>query len=280
MSRLINETTNYTKEAQGGVVTHAVAGGATPAQRTGMFPRGGLSGADPKDELMREKMEFLTAAAGNNQPAMTPMGLVTASDSDFEWLQRKRDTEAMANLDQWVGTNFHTGDVATRKWLQETYPEYYESRERLMVDRAKFALRVKLLLLRGPKTQKDLVLQWGLQTGRIKLDRDWDRIGPDGSRPFTAADEQNRFGKGLFSPSRYLSDHERNTNAAFGTAGGAGGVAAGGQNPFMPGGPGQNDGQVPGFFPNGQAVPGVPVNGIAPPRYPGFLTTVIANAYN
>ena len=271
MSRLITEATNYTKQAQSGVVTHDIQQGATPAQRTGIFPRGGLSAAEPKDELMKEKMEFLRTAQAAGRPAVTELGLVTATDSDFQWLQRKRETEAMANLDQWVGTNFHTGDVATRKWLQETYPEYYESRERLMVDRAKFALRVKLLLLRGPKTQKDLVLQWGLQTGRIKLDRDWDRIGPDGTRPFNAADEQDRFGKGLFSPSRYLSDDERIGNAYFGNGMNPGDNGA--QNPFMPAGTGQSDGQIPSFYPNGAAVPNAN-------RYPGFLNTVIANAYN
>jgi hypothetical protein len=120
-TRLLNKTRAYTKEAQDGVYTSGqAAAGPSPAQTTRQFPRGGLNADDPRDELMKEKMEFI--AGGQGQPGMTPFGEVIATDADFQWLQRKRDTEALANLDSWVGSNFHTGDVTTRKWLQEVYP--------------------------------------------------------------------------------------------------------------------------------------------------------------
>lgn len=50
--------------------------------------------------------------------------------------------------------------LQTRCFSEFFSQEYYEARERLMIDRAKFALRVKLLKLRGPKNHKDLILQW------------------------------------------------------------------------------------------------------------------------
>jgi len=143
--------------------------------------------------------------------------------------------------------------------FSEVYPDYYEVREREIMDRAKFALRVKLLLLRGPKNHKDLILLWGLQTGQIELDRDWDKIGPS-SNVITPSVEQTRFKNGLFNPLRYRSDSERLSAqsgatsygnpfapATQGPAGGQGATGAG--RPFMGGGvPGNN--RYPSFLTN------------------------------
>jgi hypothetical protein len=204
MSQLISTAKHYTEQAQDGIMTHDIEEGSSSAQRTGAFPRGGLMNTSADDERMKEKLEFVKRSGGTG---MTEFGQVYATDKDFEWLKKKRETEAFANLDAWIGKNFHTPSVSQRKWLQETFPEYYESRERLMVSRAKLALRINLLLLRGPKNHKDLVLQWGLATGRIKLDRNWNVVGAhEDAKGFNNAEEQKRFANGLFSPMRYLSD--------------------------------------------------------------------------
>ena len=265
MSRLVKANKAVTLEAQDGVYTHDVARGAQPAQTTASFPRGGLTSHSSRDEIIKEKYELMQAAGGPS----TALGQVVATDADFEWLQKKRETEAEANLDQWIGSNFHTADVVKRKWLQETYPKYYEDRERLMIDRAKLALRIKLLKLRGPKNQKDLILQWGLQTGRIQLDRNWDVIGAY-AEPGTVdqATEQQRFRNGLFSPWRYKSDAERISNANTKTGFN--------DNPFKPQTMGPADGQAPNPFATGNAV----TNGKgAQGRYPEFLNSVIKQAY-
>lgn len=253
-SRLISQATNATYEAQGGVVTHAISDKPNGANITGAYPRGGLSARDPRDERMAEKMQFVEAGKqAGGVGGQTKLGLVTATDSDFEWLAKKRETEAAANFDAWVGSNFHTNDVVKRKWLQEVYPDYYEAREQLMIDRAKFALRVHLLKLRGVANEKDLVLAWGLQTGRVKLDDGWDKIGY--TPGFDATVSQNRFKDGLFSVKRFLSDSERATNASRT------------DNPFG----GQNAQPNNTFF--GKSVDD---NG----RYPQFLTDVVQNYVN
>lgn len=207
MSRIINQTQAATKALQSGVLTHGVAPAGSTAQVTGAFPRKGFSQESSRDEMMRMKTQMIADYGG----AQTPFGLVTASDADFQRLQQLRESEQLANMDAWVGQNFHTNDVTTRKWLQEVYPQYYDAREREMIDRAKMALRINLLLLRGPKNEKDLILQWGLATGQIQLDRNWNIIGahlPAGQAP-VPNEEQGRFAKGLFSPKRYLLDSER-----------------------------------------------------------------------
>lgn len=251
MTNILNQTDAFTRAAQSGIfTTDNTKQGPSAGQVTQQFPRGGLGAGTPQDELMREKMEMIKKYGANT--GMTPFGQVTATDKDFEYLRKKRDTEAAANLDAWISENFHTGDVTMRRFLQQVYPQYYEEREKLMLDRAKLALRIKLLLMRGPKGPKDLVLIWGLQTGHIKLDRDWDKIGPSSESPEMGGEfgELNRFKNGLMNPRRYLADSEREKNQ----------VANG--NPFAPKGTGQGASQTPAQFVG--AVPSLD-------RFPSFL---------
>jgi hypothetical protein len=254
--RLVTKTGEMSDKLEAGMTTHAAAGNGGPVP-SGSFPRKGFEARDARDEIISEKMQFIQ---GNN--GMSPFGLVTASDQDFKWLQKKRETEAAANFDAWAGQNFHSDDPAVRKWHQEINPSYYEERERLMVERAKMALRIKLLKLRGPKTEEDLVTIWGLQTGRIKLDDDWDRIGPYEGKPSDhnkqgQLSSQQRFANGLFSPKRYLSQGDRAR------------AASRADNPFAP-----SDLGVGAFQQDSVKFPGYVVPDIG--RYPAFLQTSVA----
>ncbi len=264
MRNLAATAAKYDKEARSGVYTHALRSDSQDPRvggnMTKSYPRRGLEGADPRDEMMRVKMELIKEG---KVTGMTKFGQVTVTEADLQWLQKKRDQEAKFNFDRWVGENFHTNDVVGRAWLQKTYPEYYDEREQVMIDRAKFALRVNLLQLRGPKNQKDLVLYWGLQQGLVKLDRDWDRIGAGiGSNvsPQAIAAEQTRFRNGLMNPWKYKSDSERISNQSAG------------DNPFQPTGSfirqmAPDQGGVPGGF--GINVPDTK-------RYPNFLDSVLS----
>ena len=262
-SRIVSENVRTTKDAESGIYTHKADASAS-AVATGSFPRGGLQARDPRDELVSEKAQMMDAATG-----MTKFGQVQATDADFKWLQKKREADQLANFDAWAGENFHKNDPATRKWHQEINPEYYESRERLMVDRAKLALRIKLMKLRGPKNEKDLMLWWALQTGRVQLDRDWDVIGPfsdDNQRKFDTTKEQERFKGGLFNIRRYPTKGER-TAAASGNSAYKDDVG----NPFQTANPG---------FGGSQTNPGSPFPGWEPDvgasRYPGFVQNSLA----
>lgn len=251
--KIVSKTTDMSEKLEAGFTTHA-APDKKGAVATGSFPRKGLEARDPRDELMAEKMQFIEGKQG-----MSPFGLVTASDSDFRWAQKKRETEALANFDAWAGANFHSTDPALRKWHQEINPSYYEERERVMVERAKMALRIKLLKLRGPKTEEDLITIWGLQTGRIKLDDDWDRIGPfeETGSAHDHSKQAERFRNGLFNFRRYLAGSERKANAENAT------------NPFAP----TNYDSIGSFQPDtakfyGDVVPETN-------RYPEFLKNVV-----
>ncbi len=206
---------------------------------------------------MKEKAELLAKYPSG----VTPFGQVQLSEQDLHVLQQKRETEAYANFDAWAGDNFHKNDVATRKWFQEVLPEYYDAREREMVDRAKLALRIQLIKMRGPKNHKDLVIIWGLETGQIQLDRNWNVIGwhKEGGEDIGLSAEQKRFGKGLFSIGRYKTDNERKGNADSY------------DNPFKPTSYAANSGQMPAPFPG---------TAVTTPRFPAFLDSVINNISN
>jgi hypothetical protein len=200
---------DYTRRGRGGTQTHQAedTDDQHAAHITTSAPRD-LSGNDARrDERMRNVASML------NADGTSPFGVVTADAAQIAaWQERKREKAELANFDAWVGKNFHKNDPMARKFLQETYPEYYEAREKLAVERAKFALRVFLLKLRGPKNQKDLILLWGLQTGRVRLDDGWDRIGytfPKKDQAAAQLEQQNRFMKNLFGPYKYETGKSR-----------------------------------------------------------------------
>lgn len=217
MSRLARQAAEYDKAARSGIYTGTVPTSSARDPRVGgnmtmAYPRRGFEAFDNRDELMRVKMDLIK---DGKTTGMTPLGLVTVTPQDLEWLQKKQEVEAKFNFDRWIGENFNTNDVVTRQWLQQIYPEYHDAREQAMTDRAKFALRIHLLMMRGPKDHRDLVLYWALQQGLVKLDRDWDKIGAGKvGDEVDMPGEQKRFRKGLMTPWTYKSDAERISNAS------------------------------------------------------------------
>lgn len=224
MASLSAKMRDYTRTAHGGVTTFAqddIKRNDDPAQSTASYPRAGLTSRTPEaDQRLKTKMQFV------DDDGDSPFGQVMATDADFALVEQKRNLAEEARFDSWVGTNFHQGDVAKRKWLQETMPEFYESREAVIMQRAKFAARVALLKLRGPQNEKDLILLWGLQTGRIKLQPGWNVIGYTDGGDTDALN--TRFMEGVFGPMRYRNagqrqeDSENPTNPFRETDGGGG----------------------------------------------------------
>lgn len=205
--RILDVAEQQTKGFRSGIYTGAVSDKPREGNVTAEFPIK-LDASDPRDELMRMKQQFLEQAGPG---ASTKFGVLHAEDADFEWLKKKKATEIVANFQHWVTQNFHTNDVVKRKWLQEIFPEYYDEREKEMLQKTKLAMRIKLILMRGPKNEKDLVLMFAIAKGLVKLDRDWDRVGPS-MNTVDPGEEQKRFRANLLNPARYLTDPQRRVN--------------------------------------------------------------------
>lgn len=197
-----------TRRAAGGVTTHGAPVNASVAQSTSSFPRAGLASKTPEgDQRLATKMQF-------TKDGMSPFGQVMATDADFRLIEQKRKLEEEAQYDKWLGENFHKGDVAARKWLQDTVPEYYEVREREIDERADFAATVAKLKLRGPRNTKEMILLYGLMEGKIKLDPGWNVIGyVDQEAVDDAGVRKNRFTEKLAGPFRWTTPAERETRA-------------------------------------------------------------------
>lgn len=206
-------------DMRGGIYTHQVRQtpglGVGTGQVTAAFPRGGLGAADPRDEIVRMKLEMLQKSGGTG---MTELGQVQLTDEDLKYLMNKRATEGEANFDAWLGSNFHTDSVTIRQWLQRIYPKFYDDRESVMINKAKTALRINRILDKGPQDEEDLILQFGLQTGLIKLESDWNVIGSNSmTQTVTMDKQQKRFQARLMAPRRYKTEEQRakGANASF-----------------------------------------------------------------
>ncbi|MGB0548753.1 MAG: hypothetical protein ACPGR8_06425 [Limisphaerales bacterium] len=194
--KLAGTAQQATEALEPGVVTSApdtktnVQGGAIAGQFQRKFQT-----RSARDDMVRMKQQLM------NADGTSPFGTVEASDADFRWMADKAKAAEAANFDAWFGQHFDLNDLASRQWAQEVNPEYYKERERLILDKAKMAARIRTIQLRGPQSEEDLMLMWALNSGRVKLDNDWDRIGPVVTTPgqYNRAQQRDTFKRGLFS---------------------------------------------------------------------------------
>lgn len=101
-------------------------------------------------------------------------------------------------------------------WVQFITPfvlEFYASREREMMAKAKEAMSLKMIQLRGPQSKEDMYKLWLINTGRVVLPEDWDRIGAAPQQPDTK-EQQNLFREGLIRIPKFLPSANRGQNAA------------------------------------------------------------------
>jgi hypothetical protein len=168
-SELNERTAQVVRTADADTRTSA-SGGAGAKQ----FGRRFDAGNKTWEQRTAIKQAIKTDPQGN-----TPFGQLQFSDKDAEALLKYEQAAREAAFDSYFAQNFHVNDLATRRLAQDLYPEWYEQRERAMIDRAKAAIIIKNIMLRGPKDEKELQIVYGLQSGDIKLGKDWDRIGGD-----------------------------------------------------------------------------------------------------
>lgn len=180
-AQIEKEADKVTRETEPGLRTAAgddnmatVSGGAVATP----FPRKFESGNDQWERETRVKQALVTDPA----TAMTPFGQLEFSDRDAKALLNYEQSAQEAAFDSWFAQNFNKNDLATRRIAAQLNPSFYKVREKEMVDHAKQALRIKLLMLRGPADEEDLQLLFGLQTGLIRLGEDWDVIGAKGMK--------------------------------------------------------------------------------------------------
>lgn len=209
---LAREAQRFSEKMRDGNITGAAAD--DPTQPQGGAVRGQLqrkfTAYDRMDDEMNTKLQLM-----DNQ-GMTPFGQVYYDERVGKWLQRKAAAAEVANLDTWFNKEFNKNDLASRQLAQELYPDFYKSRERELLDRMQEVYNLKMIQLRGPQSKEDLYKLWLLNTGRVVLPADWDRIGADPTAKMSSGEraDWNKpvFGKGLVRMPLFQTAPQRTRN--------------------------------------------------------------------
>jgi len=202
---LARQGRKITEQMRDGIITGrpndvGVQGGAQAAQLPARF-----TAYQTRDDIIQLKQQMM------NDDGWSPFGRVVASDADFKWLQNKEAAAEAVNFDAWFNEGFNKNDLASRQFAQDVNPEFYERREREMMEKMDMIKRIRFLQLRGPQDEEDLRLLYLLNSGRVQLPADWDRVGADwsaGSADPTEANQQQFVG-GLIRMPLFLNSEQR-----------------------------------------------------------------------
>lgn len=222
--KLANQGREVTDIMRDGVVTgstnnQGVQGGATAMQFERKF-----DARSPYDDVMNTKMQLM------DDKGMTPFGQVYYDDKTGRWLEKKEAAVEAANFDSYFNANFNKNDLASRQWAQSIHPEFYTSREQEMTKKAEVILKLKKIQLRGPQDDDDLYMLYLIDTGRVTLPQEWDRLAPAADKP--SENNSTLFKDGLVRFPRFRNLTQRKSAAEGNGQSGAWGKPANATNAF------------------------------------------------
>ena len=172
---------------------------------------------DPYDDTANIKQQF---AMQKSDTDFDNRWNVMFSDSDAEYLKRKRDAQEKAQFDAWVMQKYDITNPAENLMLQNIAPELFQRREEVIDQTQALVSAYAKTRLRGAKSLSDLELEWLIETGRLQLPegpiwnpKSW-REHQSGSVDYAEAEKQTvdekwnsaRYRFGLFSPLQWLTE--------------------------------------------------------------------------
>jgi hypothetical protein len=229
--KLANQAQELTEKMEDGVITAPAAqdkvqGGAKAVQFQRKF-----DARSQYDDEMNQKMQLMDKDTG-----MTPFGQVYYDDKVGRWLERKQAAVEAADFDAYFNKNFNVNDLAGRQWAQGIHPDFYKVREQEMSERADTVLKLKKIQLRGPQNEEDLHMLYLIESGRVQLPKDWDRIGAAYSGDKLDHDQQvaeeRKLKSQLIRFPKFLTETQRGTRAEQNSTGGAWGDKGAAKNFF------------------------------------------------
>lgn len=167
--------------------------------RTGIdqqFPTDGLTDDDPRDALMEMKQGLQV----EGQPGVTPLGVMQAKDSDFEYLLDKEMLGLEGDFQQWFATYFDKASPEEKAWARQAFPKFYAQRLALLKQDVAQAEQLAELSLMGIKDEQDLYLQYAKEKGLININRLNNLINPElGNAEEIKGARDKRYVRGLLS---------------------------------------------------------------------------------
>lgn len=142
------------------------------------------------------------------------------TERDIDYLKNRRDAEEYAAYMDWVSRKFPINDPANREMFKRILPGYFSARKQVLQEQINLSAKYANLRLFGPENEEDLILQYEVETGRVKLPQ-----GPfhdpikwmENEAGITARDNEDEYNRkitdlnretyerGLFNPFSFLT---------------------------------------------------------------------------
>lgn len=149
-----------------------------------------LSHPDPEDAKWNLRKEAITDGG------KTPAGMAIAPDSFFDYIDRKKQNELLADYEAWVMENADLSKPETIDWWYRTVPWIRNKRLSVIEEQAELQKNIARIQVDGPKSEEDLKLIFAIKNGLINIsNKPLYQLGADGDKALS-----NSFRAGLFNP--------------------------------------------------------------------------------
>lgn len=169
----------------------------SPEMMAEQYPSKGYDARDARDA----KYELIAELQGDTPTGATPYGQVQWNDDVVRWMEKKKQAGVKAQFEQWFAAHFDKMSPTAKALAQDLYPNFYRERLQTLKLNVKLLEQLASIRLRGVQTKSDLFLQYAADQGLIDLSGIENVLHPEKM----AADQTQRFKRGVFNPRRLLN---------------------------------------------------------------------------
>lgn len=159
-----------------------------------------------KLELQAEGMKAQAAAGiANPVPGVTPMGILQATDADFETLEKMREHELEMQFEQWFASNYDKMGPEQKAYARHMWNHFYEKRLQNLEYNLELLGQLARIEITGIKTKKDLLLKYAKEAGFIDTNYVENILHPEkAERAQKEEARQKNMRRGWLNPRRLL----------------------------------------------------------------------------
>jgi hypothetical protein len=161
---------------------------------------------DPRDDYYETKKAVVEDSDHLGLGTDVP---VTAKD--LQYLQDQKTKEEKFLYDSWKFDTFKPGsDPVKLKYYEKLDPSFFKDREDEIDKVLDFVLKLAMIVLHGPRDEEDVMMIYGLTTGRIPIP-DWRAVFPEDRSMFGTTEgfgasgllADNQIKRGYWNPSKF-----------------------------------------------------------------------------
>lgn len=150
---------------------------------------------DPRDEYYATKSEIVTDTNKYKLGTEVPI-----TSKDIQYIQDQKTKQEKLLFDRWKWNTFQPGTDPIRvKYYEKIDPSWFSDREAEIDKTLAMTEKLALLVLNGPQSEDDVILLYGISTGKIPIP-DWKLVYPKGQDD---QENENSILQGFFNPKKY-----------------------------------------------------------------------------